>query len=66
MWFSADSQGLDAGKIENISIKISDQLSIGWFPLIVFLIAIVVIAALRALPRPHQAGQGLPGHVRRP
>jgi branched-chain amino acid transport system permease protein len=44
--FSADSQGLDAGKIENISIRISDQLSIGWFPLIVFLIAVAVIVAL--------------------
>jgi branched-chain amino acid transport system permease protein len=36
MWFSADSQGLDAGKIENISIRITDKLSIGWFPLLVF------------------------------
>jgi branched-chain amino acid transport system permease protein len=44
--FSADSQGLDAGKIENISIKVSKALSIGWFPLIVFIIAVVVIAAL--------------------
>ena len=33
MWFSADSQGLDAGNIENISVKISEQLSIGWYPL---------------------------------
>ena len=40
MRFSADSQGLDAGTIENISVKISDQLSIGWFPLIVFIIAV--------------------------
>ena len=47
MKFSADSQGLDAGKIENISVKITNQLSIGWFPLIVFVIAIVVIAALQ-------------------
>ena len=46
MWFSADSQGLDAGKIENISVKITEQLSIGWFPLIVFLIAVAVIAGL--------------------
>jgi branched-chain amino acid transport system permease protein len=47
MWFSADSQGLDAGKIENISIRISDKLSIGWFPLLVFVISIVVIALLQ-------------------
>jgi len=47
MWFSADSQGLDAGKIENISIRITDKLSIGWFPLLVFVISIVVIALLQ-------------------
>ena len=47
MWFSADSQGLDAGKIENISIRISDKLSIGWFPLLVFITSIVVIALLQ-------------------
>ena len=47
MWFSADSQGLDAGKIENISIRINDQLSIGWFPLLVFVTSIVVIALLQ-------------------
>jgi branched-chain amino acid transport system permease protein len=47
LWFSADSQGLDAGRIENISIRVNEQLSIGWYPLIVFVIAIVVIAALQ-------------------
>jgi branched-chain amino acid transport system permease protein len=47
MWFSADSQGLDAGKIENISIRINDQLSIGWFPLLVFVTSIIVIALLQ-------------------
>ena len=47
MWFSADSQGLDAGQIENISVRISDKLSIGWFPLLVFVTSIVVIALLQ-------------------
>jgi len=47
MWFSADSQGLDAGKIENISIRITDKLSIGWFPLLVFVTSIIVIALLQ-------------------
>jgi branched-chain amino acid transport system permease protein len=47
VWFSADSQGLDAGQIENISIRINDQLSIGWFPLLVFVTSIVVIALLQ-------------------
>jgi branched-chain amino acid transport system permease protein len=47
MWFSADSQGLDAGTIENISVRINDKLSIGWFPLLVFVTSIVIIAALQ-------------------
>lgn len=47
MWFSADSQGLDAGTIENISIRVNEQLSIGWYPLLVFVIAILVIAGLQ-------------------
>jgi branched-chain amino acid transport system permease protein len=47
MWFSADSQGLDAGRIENASVRITDQLAVGWYPLVVFVIAIVVIAALQ-------------------
>jgi branched-chain amino acid transport system permease protein len=47
MKFSADSRGLDAGAIENASIRISHQLAVGWFPLIVFLIAVVAIAGLQ-------------------
>jgi len=47
MWFSADSRGLDAGRIENASVRLTDQLAVGWYPLIVFVIAVVVIAALQ-------------------
>jgi branched-chain amino acid transport system permease protein len=47
MWFSADSQGLDAGRLENASVRLTDQLAVGWYPLIVFVIAVVVIAALQ-------------------
>jgi branched-chain amino acid transport system permease protein len=47
MAFSADSQGLDAGAIENASMRITDQLAVGWYPLIVFVIAVAVIAALQ-------------------
>ena len=45
--FTANSQGLDAGTVENTSITINDQLAIGWLPLIIFLLALVVIAALQ-------------------
>ncbi len=47
MWFSADFRGLDAGTIENISVTVTGKLAIGWFPLLVFLLSIAVIAALQ-------------------
>ena len=45
--FTPDSQGLDAGRVENMSIKINDSLAVGWLPLIIFLMAVVVITALQ-------------------
>ena len=45
--YGPNSQGLDAGKIENMSIRISENLSIGWLPLIIFLTAVVVISGLQ-------------------
>jgi branched-chain amino acid transport system permease protein len=45
--FTANSQGLDAGKVENLSIKINDRLAVGWLPLIIFLMSVVVISALQ-------------------
>lgn len=47
--FSADSQKLSAGEIEISSITISNDLSIGVLPLIVFLSGIGIIAALQFL-----------------
>jgi branched-chain amino acid transport system permease protein len=47
--FSADTQRLQAGRIETASIQLGETLAIGWFPLIVFLTAVAVIAALQAL-----------------
>ena len=45
--FSADEQGLDAGSIETASIHISKQIAIGWYPLLVFVLAVVIIAAVQ-------------------
>ena len=45
--FSPDSQGLDAGPIENMSVSIGENLAVGWLPLIIFIMAVVVIAALQ-------------------
>jgi branched-chain amino acid transport system permease protein len=45
--FSADSRGLDAGRIENSSIRITGQLAIGWLPLSILLVAVVVLVGLQ-------------------
>jgi branched-chain amino acid transport system permease protein len=47
--FSADSRGLHAGRIESTSIAITDRLSIGWLPLVIFLVAVVVLVGLQLL-----------------
>ncbi len=38
--FSADSRGIDAGSIETDSIRVTDELSVGWFPLLTFLVSV--------------------------
>lgn len=44
--FSADTQGLDAGPIELASIRLGDIVTIGWFPLITFVLAVAVLFGL--------------------
>jgi branched-chain amino acid transport system permease protein len=47
--FSADAQGLDAGRVENASIRLSDRLAVGWFPLLTLVVAIGVLVGLQLL-----------------
>jgi branched-chain amino acid transport system permease protein len=47
--FSADGQKLQMGGFETASIRITDQLAIGWFPVAIFVTAVVVIALLELL-----------------
>lgn len=47
--YSADSQGLDAGPLEGSSLRLTDQLAVGWFPLITLVVAIVVLVGLQLL-----------------
>jgi branched-chain amino acid transport system permease protein len=47
--FTADSQGLDAGTIEIESLQISDQLAVGWFPLLTLALAVGVIVGLQLM-----------------
>ena len=57
--FSADSRGLNAGRIENVSIEITDRLAIGWFPVVTFLSAVVLLAGLHVLFGRTQFGRAL-------
>jgi branched-chain amino acid transport system permease protein len=47
--FSADSRKLQAGAIETASIPLAPGLAVGWFPLLVFVVAVAVIAGLQLL-----------------
>lgn len=45
--FSADSQGLSAGRLESARIRVVEGLSIGWLPLIILLAAVAVLIGLQ-------------------
>lgn len=47
--YSADSQGLDAGVIEGSSLRLTDQLAVGWLPLLTLVVAVVVLTGLQLL-----------------
>ncbi|MCL4289758.1 MAG: branched-chain amino acid ABC transporter permease [Thermoleophilia bacterium] len=57
--FTADSRGLDAGSIETSSIRISDQISIGWFPLVTFIVSIVLLSVLQLALSRTRTGRAL-------
>ena len=45
--FTANSKGLDVGSIKTAVIKISDQVVIGWFPLITIIASVLVLLFLQ-------------------
>jgi branched-chain amino acid transport system permease protein len=47
--YTADSQGLDAGFLESSSLQLTDQLAIGWFPLLTLIVAVLVLGGLQLL-----------------
>ncbi len=57
--FSADQQRLHPGAIETESIRITDEISVGWFPLTMFLVAVVLLAGLQLLIRYTRLGRSL-------
>ena len=57
--FSADSRGLDAGRIEDSSLRLADRLAVGWFPVLTFAVAVAMLVALQLLLTRTQLGRGL-------
>jgi branched-chain amino acid transport system permease protein len=57
--YSADSQGLNAGSIETASIRLTDQLAIGWFRLIGLLVAAAVLGGLSVFLSRARLGRAL-------
>lgn len=57
--FSANSQRLQVGNIATSSIQITNQLAIGWFPLITLIAAVAVLLSLQLLLRYTSLGRAL-------
>jgi branched-chain amino acid transport system permease protein len=57
--FSADQQRLHVGSIETDSIRITNEISIGWFSLIMFLVAVLLLVGLQLLIRRTRLGRSL-------
>ncbi|MBW3663166.1 MAG: branched-chain amino acid ABC transporter permease [Actinobacteria bacterium] len=45
--YSANNRGLDIGGLETASVRLTDSLAIGWFPLITFLVGVAVLVTLQ-------------------
>ena len=57
--FSANVQGLDAGALETDSIHVSNQISVGWFPLLTLVAAVVLLGGLQLVIRQTSLGRAL-------
>jgi branched-chain amino acid transport system permease protein len=57
--FSADRKRLHPGAIETESIRVNDQISIGWFPLLTFLVAVLLLVTLQVVIRRSKLGRAL-------
>lgn len=57
--FSADSRGLDAGPIENASIHLTNEIAVGVFPLLTFVVGFLVLGGLGSTLARTQLGRAL-------
>lgn len=55
--YTADTRGLNVGKLETSSIKVNDQIGIGWMPLITLLCAVAVLGGLALFTRHTRLGR---------
>ena len=55
--YSADSRGLDAGAIEVRSLQLTDDIAVGWFPLLTLVVAVAVLVGLQLLFSSTRAGR---------
>jgi branched-chain amino acid transport system permease protein len=55
--YSADSRGLNAGTIETRSLELTDDISVGWFPLLTLVTAVVVLVTLQLVLSRTRAGR---------
>lgn len=55
--YTADTQGLNVGGLETATIRINDEIGIGWMPLITLLCAIAVLAALAVFIKTTKLGR---------
>lgn len=55
--FSADSRRLNPGGIETASLPLGGGLAVGWFPLLTFAVAVLLLAALQLLIRGSSIGR---------
>jgi branched-chain amino acid transport system permease protein len=55
--YSADSRGLDAGTVETRSIQLTDDIAVGWLPLLTLATAVAVLVALQLVLSRTRAGR---------
>jgi branched-chain amino acid transport system permease protein len=55
--YSADSRGLDAGAIEDRSIRLTDGIAVGWLPLLTLATAVAVLVGLQVMLSRTRAGR---------
>jgi branched-chain amino acid transport system permease protein len=55
--YTADTRGLNVGKLETSTIKVNDQIGIGWMPLITLLCAVGVLGALALFTKRTRLGR---------